>query len=1342
MPQGAGVAGKLGDRYEVRWVVDSMLDILDEKHDCIRLEPPGTEGEGVEFWITENEQKIYFQIKRQITSRGYWSLSELHTQNVLEDFWNKLLDPSVVHCVFASMHAAADLNELSERARNAVNWQEFQQEFLNGKQHTGNFAKLQQYLKATNPEQVYEFLKRVLVRTVDETYLKYTLENRIKSLIDGDAQNITDVLFSFAFDNLQKELTAVEIWAHLKQRGFSPHQWGNDPHIIAKVKDATNHYLTPISETGIAGQNIPREEAEAILQIVLKQQSPKNIMLTGGAGYGKSHIILQAINKFRENNIPVLAFRVDRLEPTLLEEEMGRQLGLPGSPVHVLGTIAKGRKCVLVIDQLDAISLASGRNSQFLESIQSLVSQAGIYPNLKILFACRQFDIDNDWRIKKLTREGQNTQTVALQELPIEKVKEILSNAGFNAYKFTERQIKLLCLPLNLSLFAEVYSGQESANPLHFTSAKDLFDSYWEYKQSKLRERLSRSLKWTSIIHKLCKEMSDKQVLYVPQVLLDEFPDDEVKALLSEHVLSLENNRFAFFHENFFDYAFARYMAANQLDLLSLLRENGQHLFRRAQVRQILLMLRDSERDNYLKMLSELLLGSDIRFHIKQVVFAVLEQIQEPTEEEWQIVSNLLSSDSKAPLNRQVWSLLRGAPAWFNLVDSQGLIEKWLLSDEVLINETIAVLKANQRTEPGKVADRLEPFIGQSEEWNNRICWVVTWADLEKNRRFFDFFLKALHEGALDQARGPIAVNSTFWDILYSLSKDKPGWTCEAVAAYLNRRYQLSLAKGETNPFNSVTGTIPHDAQTSEEIILKSAEGASKDYFDNIYPFMRELIQNTTDTSQELPWEDLVWQYRWYGGSHTSISGEILQGMEKALQELALNDPSQFDECLKELSIYKNYETIQYLLYKAYSKNGERYADTAIDLLLETPNRFDCGYIQKSHFATKELLEGITPHCSAERLLYLENNLLSFYPEWERSTDGYKRHGYTQYLLLEGIVPSRRSEAVKKRISELQRKFNPIVLEPPEPVEVKCITSPIPEQNAEYLTDEQWLKAIAEYKDDSKFWDFKGGPLELARLIGNFASKDSQRFSTLLLIIPQESHPYYFNEILMGLKGTELDISTWVKVLNYCHSLPGKPCGKSISDAISSISETDLPQELFDIVSWYALNDEDPERELWRTEASSGSYYYRGDILTAGLNSVRGRAADAIGQLLFKDPQRFSYFQNSIERMVEDSSIAVRSMVAHPLIATLNYDREIAITLFNTLCDTEDVLLATSYIERFLFYAAQTHFEKVQNIIQRMLNSSEISYKRLVQEWRVLHLWAMNRSDQPLIHILLWALAQ
>ena len=91
MPLPGGPAEKFGNRYEGRWTVACLLDVLDERADSIRLEPPGPEEQGFEFWLTKQDVHEYHQVKRQ-HSTGRWTLPTLAQGGVLANFITK---PSV-----------------------------------------------------------------------------------------------------------------------------------------------------------------------------------------------------------------------------------------------------------------------------------------------------------------------------------------------------------------------------------------------------------------------------------------------------------------------------------------------------------------------------------------------------------------------------------------------------------------------------------------------------------------------------------------------------------------------------------------------------------------------------------------------------------------------------------------------------------------------------------------------------------------------------------------------------------------------------------------------------------------------------------------------------------------------------------------------------------------------------------------------------------------------------------------------------------------------------------------------------------------------------------------------
>ena len=73
----------------------------------------------------------------------------------------------------------------------------------------------------------------------------------------------------------------------------------------------------------------------------------------------------------------------------------------------------------------------------------------------------------------------------------------------------------------------------------------------------------------------------------------------------------------------------------------------------------------------------------------------------------------------------------------------------------------------------------------------------MEWADHQTSRRFFDLFLYLVDNGTLDEARGPTAVNSTFWSMLYGLGESRPEWVPEVLAHWLRRCLAVIRHAGE-----------------------------------------------------------------------------------------------------------------------------------------------------------------------------------------------------------------------------------------------------------------------------------------------------------------------------------------------------------------------------------------------------------------------------------------------------------------------------------------------------------------------------------------------------------------
>lgn len=1287
-----GPTDKFGNYYEGKWTVLCLIDLLKGEVDKIRLEPPGDDG--FEFYRVRGKITEFHQVK---TGPG-WTIAKLIREGVLPNFLVRLNEPSY-ECHLVTAEGASELRKLSERARNAKDFEEFNSKFLNDEESRSKFGSIVKILSTPQPEiGAFERLRRIYVTIIDEKQLDYRIADRLNPLYEDDPHNIADILAQLALASIHRELSSPDIETYLSSRGLTKRVWTVDPGLGQIVAGETEHYLQSLQQTSIPSITISRKECA---QIEEQFQTNKNLFVSGTAGIGKSHVLGQTIEFFKTKNWPILAFRLDRIDPNQTGNNVWAQINLSGSPVHVLASIAKGQDCLLVIDQLDAVSLASGRSVSFFSRIEDLLREAQMYPNLKILFGCRRFDIEYDPSFKKLVKDNNE---VRVQHLAQDEIEAVLSSLQVDTKRIREEQWKLLSLPLHLGLLSEVLQDTEQ-NAFDFNTANELFNQYWQFKA----KRLSGS-NWVDALNKVCHYMSANQILSAPKVILDTHLEDAAK-LISENILVEQSNRYAFFHETFFDYVYARQFVASQSDLIKLLLTEGQGLFRRAQIRQILTFLREAEPDKYYQVLAALLTHSNIRFHIKEAVFGFLRSVAQPSQEEWKILFSFLPSSNKG-LQREGYKVLRLSPAWFKLIDEIGMIEQWLVSESPdQQSEAIDLIRIHQETFPDRASELLEPYLDKSDEWNQRITNVLFYTEFKESRKLFNLLLILIDSGKLDSfQRAPIH----FGDLV----KTKPEWCCEAIGHFLKRKLAILKVSGETEGFRKDI----EDNDFLEDIVTETAEKAPEKFIAEILPFIVEAVELTAyEKERQGSRMDAIWFQPML--SEHSLTEKILLSMGRALALLAERSPVEADTLFNSL-IDKDYHSIQFLLCMGFQGNPEYFADKAIDYLTESPlTRLETGCSSNAYWASIELIRNVTPYASGQQMASLETTLLNFYPEIEETKNAYfrKTFGLRQYRLLEGIHPDKRSSSAIRRIQEWQRKFGSKALESPSSLRSGWVTSPLGRDVLEKLTDAQWLKAIAKYSSDRTAFStgedwLKGGALELSRELEFFTKNDPERFANLLLRLPDNTHIWYYEATLRGINASSFEpgFELLEKVIQKVQGLPEHPCGREISDLIGKYAALDIPRSLVDVLVEFATKGAGPKEtasEEYDEDPNEPGLIVRG-LLNEGLNSVRGRAVYELGSLILAEPNRLDYLLPVLQQVVSDPSMPVRLLAARTLLCVLHHNRELAVSLLPFLfTDADELLLGAEFCEKLIFYCIFTHFSIVKPLIEKMLLSKYISVK-------------------------------
>ena len=1305
-----GPADKLGNRYEKWWTVEQCVRLLHGSTEAIRIEDPGVEK--AEFVVTAGPRRELHQVKRSHPN-GKWSLAALASDGLLQAIGDALAGNDDCF-VFVSGSEARELADLCEAANDAKSTEEFEHAFLAAEGRKQSFERLlDRHWKCTVPTAI-ERLQRIEVRTIGERDLEEKVRLRVQTLFLGDPDKVRAELWAIVEGSVHHTITRQALVDELSRRGYRMRRLRSPERAGVAVQEATDRYLDNARQRLIRRTLVPRAAAETLLSRL--GETATDSVVTGKAGSGKTACVVEVTEALRERGLPVLTFRLDRIQfpSASTTTDLGSHLDLEESPVLVLAAAAEaaGRPGVLIVDQLDAVSTMSGRSSDALDVVERLLQEArGTRPRavLHTIVVCRAFDWQHDHRLRQLLPSGSDPQ-VEVTEFTVDEVKPLLTEAGFDPALFRERQLELLRLPQNLSLFLEARFDTSQAPT--FDTATQLFERYWTEKRQAVAARIAPSPdQWMGVIETLCSEMTSAQQLSASRETLDDFSPAYVDQLASEGVLTFDGRRYGFGHESFFDYCFARVLFRREESLVSFLKGSEQHLFRRAQVRQVLAYLRDADRVRYVEELRALLSDEGIRAHIKDLAFALLAEVTDPAEDEWAIWQQWIAPALKAieegrpnpdKLSEIAWRRFSGSSSWFEPTDRHGVIEDWLASgNDRFANEAVNYLDRHQRHSPDRAAALLEPYADRGGEWVLRLRSLMQWADLHNTSRpFFDLFLRLVDNGTLDGDRRSIA--AAFWIRLYDLSKNHPEWVSEALAHRLRR----SVAVIRSDGGDLRGGKLFGDDDSVAEIISTSAAHAPAMFVKHLLPVVLEISDSALFGSTP-PKRDAVWPFL----TKTDYPG----GEEACLLELAgalaTLARGGITDLRGEISDLRRRDThvANHLLLALYTGGAARHADEAAALLCDEPWRFQCGFSDRRHWCAMEAIRAVVPHCTAENRKRLETVILGYVHPHERTKDGYKWIGQSRFALLSAIPSELRSTAANAHFEELKRKFGEPVGEP-QGITGGLVESPIKKDAADKMTDDQWLRAIVKYRSED--WGhfspdkITGGARQLAPVLEERAKEEPERFACLSLRFPADANPVYLERMLSALEKAPITNDLKLQVCRKAFAESRGSCSRSITDVLGNI-EDPLPDDAVQMLHQLATEHEDPGSEAWQEDAGGGKPYYNGDIHFNGINTTRGRAAGAIQKLIFNDGISIERFRPTLDRMVRDRSAAVLSCVAGTLRAVAYRDPALSMLLFRNMDLSEDRLLATPHVYKYIRDSLRDNFAELRPIVERMLRSSE-----------------------------------
>ena len=1309
MPLPGGPAAKLGIRYEKWWTLSELVRMLHGETDSIRLEEPGLDE--AEFVVSTGSRRCFHQAKRSHPN-GKWSLAALRSEGVLQAMGKELENDA--NCfVFASSCHAPELSELCDAVRSAESVEELERVFLQAASRRRPFEALCEAWSCGVPDAM-DRLRRVQVRTVDERGLREQAVLGLRVLFRANPTELQETLLGIIDDSVHKTISRHELREVLTARGHALRRLNNPEDAADAVRNATDaHYFLNAERRLIRERLVQREAAKVLVSGL--GETPSDTVLVGKAGVGKTACIVEVVRTLRERDVPVLVLRLDRIPGGRSTEQIGRILDLEESPALVLAAAAKSanRPGVLIVDQLDAVSTMSGRASGAFEVVEALLEETrGLRPQVPLhtIVASREFDWEHDPQLRRLA--AKSAESVRIAEFEVPEVKEILATAGFDPALFGQHQLRVLRLAQNLSLFLEAEFAASDA-PV-FGTAKDLFDRYWSCKRQAVDERAGHLAgRWTEVVRQVCDEMTSSQQLWVAKERLDAIPEQYLEQMASEGVLTFDGRGYGFGHESFFDYCWARSFCGRSERLVPFLTGAEQHLFRRSQVRQVLVYLRDQDFPRYVQEVDAILSDERIRVHIKHLVFALLARVEQPADEEWAIWERWIAPELKAieagapgqnTLPALAWRAFFGSASWFTAAVERGYVGDWLRSATVQLGDVgVDYLLVHHRHSPDRVAALLEPYTDSDGPWPQRFRAFMGGVRHGPSRALFDFFLRLVDNGVLDDGRATLASNDTFWDMLRGLTDDRPEWIAEALGHRLRRRLRVRLA-GDSIPY---PGPLLGYDDAASRMFVEAGANAPASFVEHVLPAVLEASDSTV-AGEKLPKRDPVWPSL-SESSYRSADQTCLKCLAQALAAVAQVDRSLARELIGGLR-GRDSHTANYLLLALYRGEPTRYADEAMSLLCDEHWRLECGTGPNRWWYAMETIRAAFPHCSASVRGRVEALILGYVDRFERTAEGRLREGRARFALLSAVPTELRGGRAQKLFRELERKFGKPLGKEPE-FEGGVVGPPIPTDGIAKMTDEQWLRALGKYSSE---WSHrrslqdlqKGGAWELAGAMARRTEEEPERFARLGLRFPADANPAYLDGVLAGLEKASVGNDLKLQVCRKALAEWFNDCGKSVADVLGSL-ESPVPVGAIEMLHRLAVEHGDPNSESWQKESANGRRIYDGDIYTSGINSTRGRTALAIAKLISADRSCLPAFQPTLERMVEDESPAVLSCVLGTLQAVAYHELGFALALLRRTNLSEDRLLSTRHARYLLRGALFRKFAEVQPFLERMIDSRE-----------------------------------
>jgi len=1333
-----GMSEKLGNRYEGRWVAKQLLRLLNEEIQSVTVELIGPDEQGVDLLVVGNDDTRQLQqCKARCGSRESWTVAALRNKGILENLKEHLSRDPTREFTLVSAIPARTFADICESARNSNdNPRDFLQDQIQkiGEKRCRVFCSFCEAL-GLNPSVVddlgkaFGFLKRTHIELFpDDRNTWSDLVNLAWFMLTGEPETAISVLLTYTEneDRYRKPIYADELRRYLAvKHDIHPKMLEHDDRIAPRIEELQNQFSDSIRAGLINSEIILREESSWIIEAI---DNSKDVVVHGAAGNGKSAVLYELTKHLCQNNIPYLPIRLDRRIPQNTAKQFGNDTGLPDSPAYSLAGLAAGRKCVLILDQLDAIRWTAAHSSCAMDVCKELLRQVRSLrrtgKHIVIVFACRTFDLENDPEIKKLFSEedGQSIVKIRVKEFSDGQLKKVIGPADYVA--LNESQRRILSCPQNLAIWLEL--KKERSAPA-FRSATELMRRFWENRRRLLEQAKFSAGQMDAFLNPLLDYMENNGLVSAPASIVAKDPSMR-DAFISFGILQQGAGRISFYHQRYLDHLIAERLlekiAQGTGSVIEWLgpREN-QSLFRREQLRQVLAMLAEESPANFFNTARELLESEAVRFHLKHLVLEVIGQVDQITTGLGRYFLELL--DDPYWRDHVKETVFMGHHPWVTYLLRSGVISKWLESeDEQGVDQALWLLRSVAERIPDQVTEILVPFVGKGGDWPARVLNAICWEESDDSEKMFELRLQLAKLGCVKDC--------VDWKILCSKHPIRAVRLIEAVLSNWNiDDKEISESK---------KGRLERWYDREQKALQDTVKKYPARTWDLLMPHVERLtsIKTYDDYDPRLR----RWRDEGFFSQETDIARGVIELLILAGLVLAAKQP---DELTDRVSQLKNSisRVVQEIIIESCAHLPASHADIGISWLIDDTARFrlGSGYREPEWTPAVRLVRALSPHCSEEVFRHLEDAIVHYHAPEEKQNarkylkgwrDGYFDHywGKTQYFLLPALDTERIQPGTAALIKVLERKFanysNKGFL---RGCMGSCgwVSSKL-DPNLEKISDRAWLAIVTSDKV-TEHGNFKGIQVDsdhtpetsihqFASSLGRIARRYPERFGRLALRFPDDVHPKYVSAILDGFctkkPGEDLSESekaTWEParietveaVLEKYQTGDDRETAMSFCRLVAERADENWSDKTIARLVRYAKNHPDLEAGKLNVYCDKSCDEATVEILFQNtINCIRGAAASGIGQLLWERKERLEQVRPGIESLVRDPHPAVRMAAIEAIEPVLNIDKDLAVSWFCEACKDDLRVAASPRALHFFNYTVPSHMDQVGPIIQRM----------------------------------------